>query len=248
MKIWLDGIDRDVIAEAAQAGIIAGVTTNPSILARSPHVAETLRCLLDIQPGPVAVQVTAQEVDDIIDEAKSIYEFSERTIVKIPINRNGLIAIEKLKNERIPLLGTGVLYETQALLAANHGVAYVAPYLSHMGENAHEILKSMAGMLSKTTTKVLAASLKNLDHFLLCARLGVDATTIKPALYRELVADQPLVESFSERFRQDWMQAHGAFSIKEVLSNCSETGLKKACDKSPAAVFAMEHEVKHHNA
>lgn len=244
MKIWLDSINSDVIAEAAKAGIVSGVTTNPSILSETQNVGETLRCLLDIQPGPVAVQVTAQNAADIIDEARSIYEFSDRMIVKIPINYHGLIAIEELKNDRIPILGTGILYATQALLAANQAIAYVAPYFSRMGDSGYETLKTIVDMLSKTPTKVLAASVKSLDQFIYCARIGVDAVTIKLALYHQLVEDHPAVESFLHRFREDWVQAHGDASINDLL----KTGLKKARDKSSAAVFAMEHEVKHHHA
>lgn len=213
MKVWLDTIDVDTIKDAVKTGIISGVTTNPSILSKAKDVRDTLRQLLDVQPGPVAVQVTAQSSSEIVEEARCIFEFSSRMIVKIPINPEGLIAINELKKEGLPILGTGILYPSQALMAAIHEVEYIAPYFSHMGENAHETLKTMVDMLKGGKTKILAASLREIDHIIACALLGVEAITIKPELYRQLVTSQPAVENFSEKFLRDW----GNISIKNAL-------------------------------
>jgi TalC/MipB family fructose-6-phosphate aldolase len=221
MEIWLDTIDEDVIADGVKTGVIAGVTTNPSILSHAHNVLETLTRLLDIQSGPVAVQVTSTDPIAIVDEGMRIFELSSRLIVKVPINRNGLIAIKQLQGQKIPVMGTGVLFPSQALLASNLGVAYIAPYFSHMGDigDASAALKTMVDILhaNGSTTKILAASVKQVDHIISLATLGVAAVTIKPDLYYKLLADHPLVEGFAQRFLLDWTQTHGKLSIKEAL-------------------------------
>jgi TalC/MipB family fructose-6-phosphate aldolase len=221
MEIWLDTINLDVIEDAVKTGIISGVTTNPSILSGTKDIAQTLRSLLDIQPGPVAVQVTSQTSEDIIKEARAIFEFSNRIVVKIPINHHGLIAIAELKKHEIPILGTSILFTTQALLAANHNVAYIAPYFSAIAEvsNPLETLKTMSEIIRiyGSSTKILVASLRELEHVISCALLGVASITIKPTLYQQLVAKQSIVEDFSQKFFADWLQTHGNISIKEAL-------------------------------
>lgn len=221
MQIWLDTIDEKVVADGVKTGIIAGVTTNPSILSQTENVLETLIALLAIQPGPVAVQVTAADSEGMFEEGMRIAEFSPRLIVKVPINHQGLIAIRQLRQEKVPVLGTGILFATQALLAFNHGTSYISPYFSHMGDvgDAFATLKTMVEILraSESSTKILVASLRQLDHILYCASLGVDGVTIKPDLYYKLIAHQPAVESFAQKFLSDWTQTHGQISIKDAL-------------------------------
>ncbi len=221
MQIWLDTIDSSVIADAVQTGILAGVTTNPSILSNTANVRETLTELLNLQPGPVAVQVTSHDPASMIEEGVRIFAFSSRMVVKVPINRNGLIAIKQLHHKGIPVMGTGILFPSQALLASNLGTSYIAPYFGHMGDEAAATLKTMVEIMrmNGSSTKILVASLKHLDHIILCASLGVAAITIKPELYGQLVADQPVVESFYQRFISDWAKTHGHLSIKEALAS-----------------------------
>ncbi len=222
MEIWLDTIDLDVIADGAKTGVISGVTTNPSILSRSKNVQETIARILDLQPGPVAVQVTGQTPEQILEEARHLNEQSNRLIIKIPLVRNGLIAMKQLRQENIPILGTAILYPTQALLAANQNIAYIAPYFCHMGDigNAFESLKTMVDLLRATQsqTKILVASLRQMDQLLYCASLGVHAVTIKPDLYAKLMAEQPVVEGFLQKFLSEWRQAHGSLSIKDAVT------------------------------
>lgn len=230
MQIWLDTIDCEAILDGVKTGIISGVTTNPSILSNTTDVFDTLSKLLEIQPGPVAVQVTSMDPLDMIEEGLLIHEFSPRTLIKIPVNRNGLIAIKQLNQEKIPVLGTGVLFPTQVLLAANHGVSYIAPYFAHIGDigDPFATLKTMVDILraNQSSAKVLVASLRQLDHLIYCASLGVDAVTIKPDLYYELIADHPAVDGFAEKFLADWSKTHGQLSIKDAL-----TAIKGAANK-----------------
>jgi transaldolase len=108
MQIWLDTVNLEIVKDAAMRGILSGVTTNPSILSQTRDVPATLAHLLELQPGSVAVQVTSHTADAMIEEARSIHAFSSRTIVKIPVHREGLKAMHNLYDEKIPVLGTGV--------------------------------------------------------------------------------------------------------------------------------------------
>lgn len=211
MEIWLDTIDEEAIADGVKTGVVSGVTTNPSILCQARNIRETLLRLLGVQPGPVAVQVTANAPEEMVEEGLRIYALSSRFIVKVPVNRQGLIVMKQLRKENVPVMGTGVLFPAQALLASNAGVSYMAPYFSHMGseEEASRALKTMNDVLHHSPTKILAASLKQVEHIVLCASLGIAAATIKPDLYYKLLADHPVVEGFMQKFSAEWAAAHG---------------------------------------
>jgi len=224
MQIWLDTINLEVVEDAAKTGILSGITTNPSILSTAKNVPNILKALLELQEGPIAIQVTAEDAENMIIEGREIFAFSNRAIIKIPVNHDGLIAIQQLHKENIPVLGTGVFHTTQALLAANQGAKYISPYFSHIGDigDAYESLNSMATILQKYPTKLLVASLRNLDDLVYCALLGIDAVTIKDELYYKLVAEHPLLERFSHKFLSDWREAHGNVSIKTLLTKQTE--------------------------
>src|SRR6185503_8325504 len=167
MQFWLDTITVATIKDAAERGMVAGITTNPSILSRAKNTKEILSQILDIQPGPIAVQVTATDSTRMIEEGLRIFEFSNRMIVKIPVTGEGLMAIKYLSEKKIPILGTTILYAHQVLLALSLGVIAIAPYFSHMGnsEEAYSTLKVMANMLRtyNSTIKIVLASLKKIE-------------------------------------------------------------------------------------
>lgn len=219
MEIWLDTINFEVIAHASRRGIVSGITTNPSILCKAKNVQETLDQLLDMQPGPVAVQVTSQDAYQMIEEGIHLFNFSERLIVKVPVNHDGLVAIKELCSQKIPVLGTGVLDASQALLAAIQGVAYIAPYYSHM-DLPHDTLSTIVSIMKtyQYPTKVLAASVKHLDDIVFCADSSVDAVTIKDDLYSKLMADHEVLESFIRKFVTDWKTSQGNASLKDLLT------------------------------
>ncbi|MDR3624619.1 MAG: transaldolase family protein [Chlamydiales bacterium] len=212
MEIWLDTIDENVITDAVKTGIISGVTTNPTILSKANNVLDTIKMLLDVQPGPVTIQVTSPNAENMIEEGIRIFELSSRMIVKIPINKNGLIAIQKLQEDNIPILGTAILYPSQVLLAQAQQIPYIAPYFSHMGstEHAQATLKTMKEILcmSNSPTKILLASLREVDQIIYAALLGIEAATIKPDLYYKLLTDDPVVDTLLKQHSSDWQGAH----------------------------------------
>lgn len=215
-------VNLEAVEDAAKTSIISGITTNPSILSKVKNVPETLHQLLKLQAGPVAVQVTSPDVDNMVEEGKRIFGFSNRLIIKVPVTKNGLIAIRKLHHEKIPVLGTGIFHPTQALLATNYGAVLISPYFNHIGDigNANEVLKTIASLVQSRDfqTKILVASLKSLEDLIFCALIGVDAVTIKDVLYYKLVSDHHSLEKISQKFLSDWKHAHGDVSIKDLLS------------------------------
>lgn len=220
MQIWLDTINESVIKEAVTIGLVSGITTNPTILSKAKNIQDTLHRLLELQPGPVAVQVSSLEAKSIVDEARSISQFSSRFIVKVPINFQGLIAIKELSQDNIPIVGTAVIHPTQAILVQNVKLQYIAPYFSCMhGGDPLESIKKLMDISKKNrfSSQILVGSLKELNDIIACACLGVDAITIKEELYDKWIKAPSIVEPFLSRFQSDWNNVYGETSIKELL-------------------------------
>src|SRR5947209_968437 len=133
MDIWLDTSNIRMVQKAIRFGILAGVTTNPSIIAQSQRsLEEVLEDLLHYQEGPVTAQVVAEETREMVQQGQNLFAFSNRIIVKVPITKNGLEAIHLLSRQGIPTMATVLFSPRQALMAALAGANYVAPYLSRM--------------------------------------------------------------------------------------------------------------------
>ncbi len=223
MEIWLDTINLETIQDAGKTGIIAGVTTNPTILSRSTNLIETLDQLLTAQPGAVAIQVTTDTAEQMIEEGECLHAYSNRIMIKVPVHAEGLVAIKQLTQQGIAVLGTGIFHSTQALLAAQAGAAYVAPYVTHIGElnNSYQTLQEIVDVLRVhgSTTKVMAAALVQKEQVVLSAQMGVQAVTIKDDLYYKLLATHPSLEKFNHIFAADWAQAFGEVSWKDILGD-----------------------------
>lgn len=210
MEIWIDTCNIEIITKAYSLGIIHGVTTNPSILAGAKeHPKDVISRLLDIQGGPVAVQVTADKAQEMAKEAVDWHHFSERIIVKIPVIQEGLTAIRMLAEESVPIMATAVFQPNQALLAGIAGVEYAAPYLCRMfdeGIDAYESLETMIRIYKSYNfnTKILAAALRTTDQITACARMGLAAVTLKSSLFSEFIADDPATCKALRAFSEDW--------------------------------------------
>ena len=129
MEIWLDTAEVELIESAKGMGILHGVTTNPSIVAKSNvRLEDLLEKLLLIQDGPVTAQVTAQDALKMIEQGESLYQFSNRIMIKVPVTKEGLKAIHGLSLKKIQTMATAVFDSNQVLLAARAGSTYIAPY------------------------------------------------------------------------------------------------------------------------
>jgi TalC/MipB family fructose-6-phosphate aldolase len=210
MEIWLDTCDSRVIEHANRLGILYGVTTNPSILAEAKEDHnQVIQRLLEVQDGPLAVQVTTFTAEEMIRQAMALHAISDRIIVKIPVVQEGLVAIKTLSQEGVAVMATAVFQCNQALLAAIAGADYVAPYLSRMfdeGIDAFASLDTMATIYKnyRFKTKILAAALRTTDQIMSCASVGVSAVTLKSMLYSQFIANEPATLNSLRAFAEEW--------------------------------------------
>lgn len=210
MEIWLDTCDSQTIINANRLGIIYGVTTNPSILASANESHDKiLNRLLEVQDGPLAVQVTAMHAKEMIKQALALHSFSDRIIVKIPVIQEGLVAIKALVEEGVSVMATAVFYPNQALLAAIAGADYIAPYLGRMLDedlDAFEALDVMVKIYQnhQFKTKILAAALRTTDQITACATAGIPAVTLKSTLFSQFVANDKSTLNCLKAFADDW--------------------------------------------
>lgn len=212
MEIWLDTINGELISKAAQLKLLSGVTTNPEILSKASSVKNTIKELLTIQDGLVAVQVTRNTASDMLREAIELNTYSPRILVKVPCSPDGYEAMALLKRRQIPFLATTVLHAKQALVAAMIGADYIAPYYSRLaeeGSDPFQFLQSIKKIYTNANhqTKILAASLRSLDQLVLCAELGIDSVTLKDDLFTQLIASHNTTEKWICHFSSTWEAA-----------------------------------------
>jgi transaldolase len=210
MEIWLDTLDLKCIKDAKELGILHGVTTNPTLLAKAGQPLEkTLKALLDIQPGPVAVQVTANEAKAMVEQGKALFDYSERIIVKVPATHAGFQAIYILSHSEIPTMATTVFDPVQAFLAAKAKAYYIAPYIGRIeesGKDYKEALEDMLFILERYDfdVKLLGASIHSPEQVRECLIIGMDGVTLSSEMYAECAKDHPQATKSLERFDLDW--------------------------------------------
>lgn len=213
MEIWLDTAEIDCIQNANDMGILHGVTTNPSIVAKSKWaLEELLEIVLQVQKGPVTAQVTAQKAPEMIHQGEALAQFSPRIVIKVPVTQEGLKAIYALSSQNKPVMATAVFDLSQVLLAAKAGAQYIAPYFSSICElemSGLDQLKSMHQLLAryKYPSKLLAASLKSAEQVRQCLEMGIDAVTLNPEVFAMFIDNHPETLKRVERFSKDWKGA-----------------------------------------
>ena len=210
MEIWLDSCSREAVRAACKYNFIYGITTNPSLLSRTKEDPRALICdLLELQNGPVAVQVISLDCEEMVLQALALNALSSRIIVKIPVTQQGLAAMKALAQEHVPVMATAVFQPNQALLAALAGADYVAPYLGRMldaGIEAHTALQSMQTIYQQYgfKTKILAAAIKTPEQITACAEIGIPAITLKSTLFEQFLCDDPCTLDSLQTFAEDW--------------------------------------------
>lgn len=210
MEIWLDSIDFSTIEEASLLGLLHGVTTNPSILSKSEKSAEEIiEKLVLIAPGPIAVQVTAKNAADMVEQGRRLYEFSQKVIVKIPATHEGIQAISKLYELKIPTMATAIFEPLQGFMSALAGAHYLAPYFSAMGQNALEKCQMLQKMLlgQKVSSKILLASVKTSDQIVQSILHGFEALTLPVELFHECLKAPSSTLDRLKQFEADWKSA-----------------------------------------
>lgn len=219
MEIWLDTVDFDLIESAKAMGVLYGITTNPSILAKSQlRVESLLDKILHIQNGPVTAQVTAADSAKMVLQGEDLYKFSNRIIVKVPVTQEGLKAIHILKAKNIPVMATAVFDLGQVLLAAKAGATYIAPYFSSICEldmSGFDQFKSMSTLLERYQypAKIIAASLKSAEQVRQCLEIGTQAVTLNKEVFSSFIENHPETTKRLDKFSKDWQAAQKPMTL-----------------------------------
>jgi transaldolase len=209
MKLFVDSGNIKDIEALATIGIIDGVTTNPSLLAKEPgDYRENLKKICDIVNGPVSGEVVAIDYAGMLREGHDIAKLDSRMIVKVPLTRDGIHACKTLSGEGIKVNVTLVFSSAQALLAAKAGATFVSPFvgrLDDVGTNGMELIREIVEIFDnyEYTTEVLVASCRHPIHIIEAARMGADICTCPPAVIDQLF-NHPLTTIGLEKFLKDW--------------------------------------------
>lgn len=209
MKFFIDTANIDEIKKAWELGVIDGVTTNPSLIAKEgKDPIQILKAICSIVKGPVNGEVIAITADVMIKEAKELAKIHKNIVIKIPMIEEGLKAVKKLSSMGIKTNVTLIFSANQALLAAKAGAAYVSPFVGRLDDISHhgmdiveEILDIYENYLFET--EVIVASVRNPLHVLDAARMGAHIATIPYSVITQLIK-HPLTDIGLEKFLKDW--------------------------------------------
>ncbi len=215
MKLFVDsGSVRDIETLAA-IGIIDGVTTNPSLLAKEKgDYRQILGDICRIVQGPVSAEVVATDHDGMVREGRELASIDEHIVVKVPFGKEGVRACRTLSTEGLRVNVTLVFSATQALLAAKTGATFVSPFVGRLDDIATSGMDLIAQLVEifdnyEFPTEVLVASVRHPVHVVEAARLGADICTCPPTVF-EAMFKHPLTDLGLERFLKDWEKAQAA--------------------------------------
>lgn len=209
MKFFIDTANINEIKEAAALGILDGVTTNPSLVAKE---GKDFRALLDeiikIVDGPISAEVISTDYDGILKEARDLSSIHKNIVVKIPLIKEGLKAVKTLNDEGIKVNVTLCFSPTQALLAAKAGAAYISPFIGRLDDistNGMDLISQVVQIYSNYNfeTQVLVASVRHPMHVAEAALIGADVCTIPFGVINKLF-NHPLTDIGLEKFLSDW--------------------------------------------
>ncbi|MCH2394598.1 fructose-6-phosphate aldolase [Oceanibaculum sp.] len=212
MKFFVDTADTAEIGELAASGLLDGVTTNPSLIAKSGRkMADVIAEICAIVPGPVSAEVTATEADGMVAEGRYLAGIADNVVVKVPLTQAGLKACKTFSDEGIRTNVTLCFSAAQAILAAKAGATYVSPFvgrLDDIGQDGMELIADIVQIYANYpafTTEVLVASIRNPVHVVDAAKLGADVCTVPPSTLRQLF-NHPLTDKGLAAFLADWQK------------------------------------------
>ena len=209
MQLFLDGSDIDKIRKFSDLGLIDGITTNPSIILKSgKNMIEVISELAEIVPGSVSAEVSALDSEKMVEEGIKLSEIAKNVTVKLPITWDGLGACNALSKKGISVNMTLCFSASQALLAAKAGAEYVSPFIGRLDDlnlAGVDLISDIKLIYSnyKFPTKILAASIRTINHVKQCACLGADVATIPVDIFERL-AKHSLTDSGLKQFTADW--------------------------------------------
>ena len=209
MKLYLDTANIEEIKKVAAMGLLDGVTTNPTLVSKEKGgFKEILRNICAVVPGPVNAEVVSTNTEGMLKEGYELAKIHQNIVVKIPMTREGLVAVRRLANDKIRTNVTLIFSPNQALLAAKAGAAFVSPFLGRLDDISHigmDLVRQIIAIFDNYDfeTEVLAASLRHPVHVIEAALAGADIATI-PAKVFDQMFNHPLTDIGLERFLADW--------------------------------------------
>ncbi len=215
MKLFIDTANVNDIREANDWGVICGVTTNPSLIAKEGRVfEEVVKEITSIVDGPISAEVISLEADKMVEEAIPLAKIHDNIVIKLPMCAEGLKACKKLTAMGIKTNVTLIFSAAQALLAANAGATYVSPFLGRLDDIGMEGMALISEIVDIFNaqgigTEIIAASIRNPIHVTAAARLGCDIATVPMNVLRQMI-NHPLTDAGIARFLKDWEGAKKA--------------------------------------
>ena len=211
MKIFIDTADLSEIRRAAEAGLIDGLTTNPSLMAKSAggkDPAAHFREICELVDGPVSAEVVALDSKQMLEEGRRLAKIHPNIVVKVPVTEHGLRACRALRQEGIRVNVTLCFQASQALLAAKAGASYISPFIGRIDDNSGdgmELIHQIRQIYDNygIDTEILAASIRHPVHVVDAAVIGADCATMPPKVLWQLL-DHPLTDRGLAQFLDDW--------------------------------------------
>ncbi|SCX75488.1 fructose-6-phosphate aldolase [Alkaliphilus peptidifermentans] len=212
MKFFIDTANINEIKEIAEWGILDGVTTNPSLIAKEGRdLKEVIREITELVDGPISAEVISLISEEMVEEAKELVKIHSNVVIKVPMTEEGLKAVKVLSQMGIKSNVTLVFSAAQALLAAKAGATYVSPFLGRLDDIGHEgmgLIREIVTIFAmhNISTEILSASIRHSIHVIEAAKAGSDIATVPYAVFKQMLK-HPLTDSGIERFLKDWENA-----------------------------------------
>ncbi|MCL4515922.1 MAG: fructose-6-phosphate aldolase [Firmicutes bacterium] len=209
MEFFIDTANLDEIRKAAELGVVSGVTTNPSLIAKEGRdFRQTVLEICEIVDGPISAEVISPDADGMVKEAEELAGWSPNIVIKVPITLEGLKAVKRLSEKGIKTNVTLIFSANQALLAARAGATYVSPFVGRLDDVSHDgmqLVRDIAEIYAiyGIETMIIAASIRHPLHVIEAAKAGADIATI-PYKVLEQMVKHPLTDIGIERFLADW--------------------------------------------
>ncbi len=211
MRLFIDTANLEEIKKAVELGVISGVTTNPSLIAKEGRVfQDVIQEITKLVDGPISAEVLGLTKEEMVSEAKELAKIHRNIVIKIPLTLEGLKAIKELSFLGINTNATVIFSLNQAILAANAGATFVSPFLGRledMGENGLEVVARIVQVFQKYRypSQIIAASIRNPKHVADVAQLGVDIATV-PYKVIEQMSKHYMTDRAIEKFLEDWQE------------------------------------------
>jgi transaldolase len=209
MRLFIDTGSVAEVEEIARWGVLAGATTNPSLLAKEDgDPGEIVRRICDLVGGPVSAEVVSEDAEGMVAEGRALRELHEQVTVKVPFCEAGLTATHELTADAVPVNMTLVSSPNQALLAASAGATYVSCFMGRLDDISVDSGQVVAEIVDcfragGVTSEIIAASIRHPEHVITAAKLGCEIATVPGKVLRQML-DHPLTTAGAERFKADW--------------------------------------------